>query len=510
MGMMQKKPVILCVLDGWGVPNSSQEAAAYANTTPTLDHILATYPHCLIEASGPDVGLPKGQMGNSEVGHLNLGAGRVVFQDLPRIDKAIEEDQLKDHPDIQHLIASSPKICHLMGLFSCGGVHSHINHFIALCNILEQHEITCYVHGFLDGRDTPPQSAETYLALFDEHFSNSPFIKLASLCGRYYAMDRDNRWERTSKAYDLLMKGEGKETFDWYDALKESYKDGIEDEFFLPHRAPFFQGIKDGEAIITLNFRADRMRQILRAILIPDFAAFERNLPSHQGIHLGLVTYSHDLTPLLPALFPPEKLENSLGELIAKEGKTQFRIAETEKYPHVTFFFNGGVEHAYEGETRVLIPSPQVATYDLQPEMSAPQVTEKLCEAIKSRAYDFILVNYANADMVGHTGDEEASRQAMQAVDRAIKDVLAATIEVDAVLAVTADHGNIEMLFDVTTGQKHTAHTTNPVPFVLIGAPSNTTLSPGRLADVAPTLLPFLGLSQPQEMTGQSLIQKAE
>lgn len=507
---IRKKPVILCVLDGWGAPDVDHEAVAYANTAPTLDHLLNNCPHSLLEASSLDVGLPQGQMGNSEVGHLNLGAGRVVMQDLPRIDKTIKEDKLKDHPDLQKLIDANPPICHLMGLFSDGGVHSHIHHLIALCHILEQHEIKCHIHAFLDGRDTPPQSAKNYLTLFEEHFKDSPYVKIVSLCGRYYAMDRDSRWERTHKAYQMLMDAEGTETSDWHEALQESYKQGIEDEFVLPHISPEFKGIKEGEAIITLNFRADRIRQIMRALLKDDFNDFERNHPPHQGPHLGLVTYANDLTPYLPPLFPPEELTNTLGEVIAKAGKSQLRIAETEKYPHVTFFFNGGVEQPYEKETRILIPSPKVATYDLQPEMSAPLVSENLCKAVKSGDYDFILVNYANADMVGHTGDEEASKLAMQAVDRAVKDLVEATDEVGGLLCITADHGNIEMLFDEATSQKHTAHTTNPVPFVMVGGPKNIKLRPGKLADVAPTLLPFLGIPQPSEMTGTSLIQHLE
>lgn len=507
--MNQKKPVILCVLDGWGISSSHEKAIAYNHTTPTLDHILEVYPHTTLQTSSLDVGLPEGQMGNSEVGHLNLGAGRVVMQDLPRIDKAIEEGHLKNHPTLQKLIASKPPVCHIMGLFSDGGVHSHIRHILALCHILEEKGIRTYLHGFLDGRDTPPKSAQNYIKLFEEEFKDSRHIQIATLCGRYFAMDRDNRWERTEKAYHLLTRGEGIHVSNWHEAMQESYKNGIEDEFVHPHKAPFFEGIKEGEAIITMNFRADRIRQIMRALLKPDFKDFERGQPSHTGICLGLVEYAADLTPFLPPLFPPEQLDKGLGELVSQAGLKQLRIAETEKYPHVTFFFNGGVEKPYEGETRILIPSPQVATYDLQPEMSAPQVTEKLCEAIRSRAYDFILVNYANADMVGHTGDEEASRQAMQAVDRAIKDVMEATLEVGGLLALTADHGNIELLFDHSTHQKHTAHTTNPVHFVLIGA-GNISLAPGRLADVAPTLLPFLGLTQPPEMTSQSLIKPAE
>ncbi|HYD30007.1 MAG TPA: 2,3-bisphosphoglycerate-independent phosphoglycerate mutase, partial [Azospirillaceae bacterium] len=458
-------------------------------------------------------GLPKGQMGNSEVGHMNLGAGRVVYQDLPMIDHAIVQGELERNDALGDLIAALKKTggtCHLMGLLSPGGVHSHQLHIAALAGVLSHHGINVDIHAFTDGRDVPPQSGKDQLAEFIADIHELPGVNIATVTGRYYAMDRDKRWERVEKAYNGLVLAQGDRTdADPIQAMEASYAANVTDEFVLPTVIDGYQGMKDGDAVLMANFRADRAREILTALLDPEFKGFERKKAVKFAAAAGMVEYSKDLNRFLSAIFPPKQIVNTLGEVVSKAGLTQLRIAETEKYPHVTFFFNGGEEMPYPGEERILVPSPKVATYDLQPEMSADEVTDKLVDAIDGGTFDFIVVNYANPDMVGHTGILEAAVKAAEMVDRSLGRVEAAVRRQGGVMLVTADHGNCELMLDPETNGPHTAHTLDLVPLVLVNGPANVrSLKNGKLADIAPTLLELIGLPQPREMTGESLLQR--
>lgn len=476
--------------------------------TPNWDRFMAECPHALLSASEDKVGLPMGQMGNSEVGHMNLGAGRVVLQDLPRIDAAIADGSLARNTALEDFIArlkESGGICHLMGLLSPGGVHSHQAHITALCRLLAKAKIPIALHAFLDGRDTPPKSAKGYLKAFLEETADIPGLRIATVMGRYYGMDRDNRWERTEKAYRTIAEGRGKKVADPLQAIAASYAEDVTDEFMLPVVAGDYAGMKDGDGIFMANFRADRVRQILAALLDPGFKNFDRPNAVRFAAAIGMTEYSKELRPLHTILFPDIELKEILGEIVARAGKTQLRIAETEKYAHVTFFLNGGREESFPGEERILVPSPKIATYDLKPEMSAFEVTDKLVEAVASGRFDLIVVNYANGDMVGHTGNLEAAMQAVKAVDTCLGRLAAAVTEAGGALLITADHGNAERMEDSDTGEPHTAHTLDLVPVVLVNGPS-ARLKDGVLADVAPTLLELLDLSQPTEMTGHSLL----
>jgi 2,3-bisphosphoglycerate-independent phosphoglycerate mutase len=498
---------MLCVLDGWGHRAAAPDNAIALANTPVWDRLLASCPHALLDASAHAVGLPAGQMGNSEVGHMNIGAGRVVLQELPRIDQAVEDGTLAEAPALRALIEAlrgSAGTCHLMGLLSPGGVHSHTDHMAALARVLERARVPVAVHAFLDGRDTPPTSAKRYMAAFLEAL---PGVRVATVGGRYYAMDRDRRWERVERAYRALAEGEGPRGADPVAAIRGSYDDGVTDEFMVPTVIGGYAGMADGDAILMANFRADRAREILRALLDPGFDGFVRPRPIGFAAAAGMVEYAEDLNRFMAALFPPQNLDHMLGQVVAEAGMTQLRAAETEKYAHVTFFLNGGEERPFPGEERILVPSPKVATYDMQPEMAAPELTDRLVEAIVSGRFDLIVANYANGDMVGHTGNLEAAIAAAEAVDRCLGRLEAAIREAGGTLVITADHGNLEQMRDPESGEAHTAHTMNPVPIVLVNPPADAAaLDHGRLADVAPTLLRLLGLEQPAVMTGRSLI----
>ncbi|MBR1601528.1 MAG: 2,3-bisphosphoglycerate-independent phosphoglycerate mutase, partial [Alphaproteobacteria bacterium] len=471
-----------------------------------------TCPHSFVETSGLDVGLPDGQMGNSEVGHMNLGAGRVVMQDLPKIDQAIANHTLENNPVVVELIDTlkkNGKTCHLMGLMSPGGVHSHQSHLVALCEILNRNNIDVCVHAFLDGRDTPPSSAQDFLKQFCDSIANMPHIKIATLSGRFYAMDRDKRWDRVELAYDNIVSANGKRYSTADEAITASYNANITDEFVVPCVIGDYQGANDGDAVLMANYRADRAREILYALCDETFEGFKRSKIVKFSCHIGMAEYSVDHNRFMKTIFAPEALRNIYGEIIANHKMTQLRIAETEKYAHVTFFFNGGEERMFEGEDRILINSPKVATYDLKPEMSIYEVTDALVEAIESKKYDTIICNFANGDMVGHTGIMEAALKAVAAVDKSLGRVMEAIKKTNGILLVTADHGNVEKMIDEKTGQPYTAHTVGKVQAVLYNAPTNIKgLSDGRLADISPTLLDLLGLEKPQEMTGHSLLKK--
>ena len=511
----RQRPIVLAVLDGWGHRDrATPDNAILRAKTPNLDRLTKTSPVALLEASELHVGLPKGQMGNSEVGHTNLGAGRVVMQDLPRIDQAVADGTLARDPELASFIAqvkSKSGMVHLMGLLSPGGVHSHQDHMAALANILAKAGLKVSVHALLDGRDTPPKSAEGYLTKFIDDTRETGRVDIATVSGRYYAMDRDKRWERVGLAYAAMVDAQGERATDALAAVAQSYAKTVTDEFVLPTVIAGYAGMKDGDGVLMANFRADRAREILLALLDPAFKGFARSRVVSFAAALGMVEYSTEINRFMKVIFQPVELHNVMGEVLAQRGLKQLRIAETEKYAHVTFFFNGGEERELPGEERILVPSPKVATYDLKPEMSAYEVTDRLVAAINSGKFDFILVNYANTDMVGHTGDLEAATRAVEAVDTCLGRVAEAVTKQGGALLITADHGNAEMMMDPATGQPHTAHTTNPVPVMLINAGGQGRNAPialhnGKLADVAPTLLELMGIEPPKDMTGHSLI----
>ncbi len=505
------RPVVLCVLDGWGQRDEPADNAIARARTPVYDRLLTTCPHTLLRTSGTDVGLPENQMGNSEVGHLNLGAGRIVNQEIRRIDASIEDGSLAGNPALREFISSlaaNGGVCHLLGLISPGGVHSHQDHIAELARLLDGAGIPVAVHCFLDGRDTPPASALGYVETFLDRVKSLSHLRIATVMGRYYAMDRDNRWDRNELAYQAMVAGDGARAADPLAAIRESYDKDLTDEFMLPAVIDGFTGMSDGDGVLVANFRADRVRQILSALVDPGFEGFERPRVIRFTSALGMVEYSGELNALHKVLFPAQRLDRILGSEIANAGLRQLRIAETEKYAHVTFFFNGGVETPLPGEERVLIPSPKVATYDLAPEMSAREVTDRLVSAVGSGDFDFILVNYANPDMVGHTGILDAATIAIETVDQCLGRLEEAVRSAGGVLLITADHGNAETMRDPDTGAPHTAHTLNPVPAILVNAPPAVRgLAEGSLADVAPTLLGLLDLAQPVEMTGHSLLE---
>lgn len=501
------RPVLLCVLDGWGERKEPDGNAIALARTPVWDRLRAACPRGRLEASEGYVGLPAGQMGNSEVGHMNLGAGRVVKQDLPRIDDALAEGSIPALPAFEEFVAALRKsggTAHLLGLLSPGGVHSHQAHMTGLAHLLAEAKIPCVVHALLDGRDTPPSSAREYMRAF---LDDAPEPRVATVTGRYFAMDRDKRWDRVEKAYRALVFAEGASAGDPQQAIEASYAAKVTDEFVLPTVIGGYRGMRDGDGLLMANFRADRAREILTALLDPAFDGFDRGRRVAFAAALGMVEYSEALNKLMKALFPAQQLDNVLGQVLADAGRTQLRIAETEKYAHVTFFFNGGDEAVFPGEERILVPSPKVATYDLKPEMSAVEVTDRLVEAIGSGKFDFILVNFANTDMVGHSGDLGATVKAVETVDTCLGRLDKAIHAAGGAMLITADHGNAEQMTDAGTGQPHTAHTTNPVPLLLAGERHGVArLTNGKLADIAPTVLDLLAIEQPAEMTGRSLI----
>ncbi len=511
-GNSPPRPVVLIVLDGWGYSESVQHNAIAAANKPVWDKLWHDYPHTLIRTSGAAVGLPADQMGNSEVGHLNLGAGRVVYQELTRISRAIKTGSFFSNrtlTDAVDLAADHGKAVHVLGLLSPGGVHSHEEHIHAMMELAVQRGATkLYLHAFLDGRDTPPRSAAASIESMEDQFTRLKVGRFASIIGRYYAMDRDHRWPRVQAAYDLITRGKADYTApDAISALEMAYERDEGDEFVKgtaivpPGHEPVT--IEDGDVVVFMNFRSDRARQITRPFIEADFDGFVRAVYPKLGCFVSLTEYKSDFD--LQVAYPAERLKNVFGEYISKHGLRQLRLAETEKYAHVTFFFNGGVETPYEGEDRILVKSPMVPTYDLQPEMSAPEVTDKLVEAISSGNYDVIICNYANPDMVGHTGKFAAAVQAIEAIDAALGRVVAAVQQSNGEMLITADHGNAELMLNNETGQIHTAHTTNLVPLLYVGRPAQMTEN-GSLSDIAPSMLYLMNMEIPPEMTGTPLI----
>jgi len=511
--MSKRTPVALIILDGFGYSEIAENNAIANANKPVWDRLWAQYPNALVETSGMAVGLPEGQMGNSEVGHMNLGAGRTVYQEFTRITKAIDDGDFFENEALVQAIdkaVAADKAVHLMGLLSPGGVHSHEEHIFAACKLAaDRGAKNVYVHGFLDGRDMPPRSAESSIVKADALLKELGVGFVASLIGRYYAMDRDNRWDRVESAYNLLTQAKAEHVYsNAQEALLAAYERDENDEFVAASSIrPDGKAIKieDGDALLFMNFRADRAREITRSFVNADFDGFTREVTPALADFVMLTEYAADIKTT--TAFPPAKLVNTLGEYMEKQGKTQLRIAETEKYAHVTFFFSGGREEEYKGETRVLVQSPQVATYDLQPEMSAPEVTDKLVDAIKSGDYDLIVCNYANGDMVGHTGKYDAAVKAIEALDTCLGRVTEALLEVGGECLITADHGNAEQMVNPESGQAQTAHTTFPVPLVYVNERTESvTLKDGRLCDIAPSLLKIMGMEQPDEMSGHNLV----
>jgi 2,3-bisphosphoglycerate-independent phosphoglycerate mutase len=504
-----QRPAVLCILDGWGFRPEKKDNAIAAAKTPNYTRMLADSPHALLKTSGRAVGLPDGQMGNSEVGHMNIGSGRLVQQDLPRIDDAIADGTLANRPALKDLIAKAKKsggAVHVMGLLSPGGVHSHQDHIAALVKILCRAGLRVLVHAFLDGRDTPPRSARGFLKLFEKAIADCNNAAIATVAGRYFAMDRDKRWDRVETAYDAIVDAKGERHENASAAIESSYKKDVGDEFVVPVVIGSYAGVKDGDAMLFANFRADRARELSEALLNPAFKGFSRHRVAKFSAAASMTEYSEAHKAWLSELFPPEDISETLGEYVSELGLKQLRVAETEKYAHVTFFLNGGREVEFPGEDRVLIPSPKVATYDKKPEMSAPEVIKALENALASNKYDLIVVNFANPDMVGHTGVMQAAIEAVDEIDECLGRLRTAVEKAGGVLLITADHGNIEMMKDPETGEPHTAHTTLDVPIIAVNAKRPVTLSDGRLADVAPTILDLMGLKKPAAMTGHSLI----
>ena len=512
---MSKKPTVLMILDGYGLNDRVEGNAVKEANTPVMDQLMAECPYVKGLASGMAVGLPEGQMGNSEVGHLNMGAGRIVYQELTRITKEIQDGDFFKNEALLHAVKNAKDngtALHLFGLLSDGGVHSHITHLFGLLELAKREGLeNVYVHCFLDGRDTPPQSGKGYVQELTDKLAELGVGKIATVMGRYYAMDRDNRWDRVERAYNALTKGMGIPAESGVAAVQNSYNNGKNDEFVEPavvmENGKPVATIEDGDSVIFFNFRPDRAREITRAFCCDDFTGFARE-KRIQTTYVCFTDYDETI-PNKEVAFHKVAITNTFGEFLAAHGLKQARIAETEKYAHVTFFFNGGVEEPNEGEDRILVKSPKVASYDLKPEMSAPEVCEKLVDAIKSQKYDVIIINFANPDMVGHTGVEKAAIAAVETVDSCVGKAVAAIKEVNGQMFICADHGNAEQLIDYETGAPFTAHTTNPVPFILVNAdPSYTLREGGCLADIAPTLIELMGMEQPKEMTGKSLLIK--
>lgn len=502
------RPAVLCILDGWGWRNEKNDNAIACAHAPNYEALLKG-PHALLSTSGRAVGLPAGQMGNSEVGHMNIGSGRVVTQDLPRIDDAIANGSLGHGKALTDLIARAGRAngrVHVLGLVSPGGVHSHQDHISALVRILVEHGLHVWIHAFLDGRDTAPKSAAGFVAKFERDIAGCSQAAIVTVSGRYYAMDRDKRWDRVEKAYQTIVEGEGTQFACALDAIESSYAAGTSDEFVLPCRIGAYPGMADGDALLFANFRADRARELCAAILDPSFEGFPRNRLRALAAAASLTEYSAKLNAFMSVLIPPEDISETLGQYIAELGMKQLRIAETEKYAHVTFFLNGGREEKFPGEDRILVPSPKVATYDRQPEMSALKVMDELDKAVGSGKYDLIVVNFANPDMVGHTGIMKAAVKAVETIDVCLGRLTESVRKAGGVLLITADHGNVEMMKNPDTGEPHTAHTTFDVPVIVANAGRRLRLANGTLADVAPTLLDLMGLAKPHAMSGRSLL----
>lgn len=504
--MSAPRPVVLCILDGWGLSDRETGNAPLLAETPTMDRIMAHCPHATLITYGPDVGLPRGQMGNSEVGHTNIGAGRVVAMDLGQIDLAIEEGSFGQNPPLGDFIAALKRTggtAHLLGVMSDGGVHGHISHMIAAAQEVTAAGVPVVIHALTDGRDVAPTSALDYVETLESGLPEG--ARVATVSGRYYAMDRDNRWDRVARAFAAIVRAEGETAASSAEAVRKAYERGENDEFILPTVVGGYAGAKDGDGIFCLNFRADRAREIMAALGDPAFSAFETGARPTWAALMGMAQYSEAHAAYMSTMYPKPEIVNTLGDWVAQQGLRQFRVAETEKYPHVTFFLNGGEEVSFAGEDRKMPKSPDVATYDLQPEMSAGEVTDALIGAIEA-GYDLIVVNYANPDMVGHTGDLGAAIKACEAVDRGLGRALAALEKAGGAMIVTADHGNCDVMIDPDTGKPHTAHTLNPVPIIVVGGPEGEVLRSGRLADLAPTILHLMQLPKPAEMTGECLL----
>ena len=506
---MSKKLTMLMILDGFGINERTEGNSIALANTPVIDKLLAQNPNTIIRTSGLDVGLPEGQMGNSEVGHTNIGAGRIVYQELTRITKTIEDGDFFSIPELTEAIENCKKHhtkLHIMGLLSDGGVHSHIRHLYALLELAKRKDFEdVYVHCFMDGRDTPPASGEGYITELENKMAEKGVGKIASITGRFYAMDRDKRWERVKKAYDALVNGIGEKSTSATKAIEDSYQKEVFDEFVVPtlicNGDEPIATISKNDSVIFFNFRPDRAREITRSLVDKEFIGFERE---YFPLYYACFTNYDETIKNVNIVFKKDEIRNTFGEIVSNKGLTQLRIAETEKYAHVTFFFNGGEEKQYKGEDRILIPSPKVETYDMKPEMSAIEVTDKVVEAIESEKYDTIILNYANPDMVGHTGNLEAAIKAVETIDTCVGRVIEALEKVNGVVLITADHGNCEQMIDYTTGEPHTAHTTNVVPLILVGKQAK--LREGRLADLTPTMLDIMNIEKPAEMTGSSLI----
>ena len=510
---MENKLTMLMILDGYGDNSKTEGNAVKLANTPNIDKLMKKYPCTKIAASELSVGLPEGQMGNSEVGHTNIGAGRIVYQELTRITKSIEDGDFFSNEEFVNAIENCKKNnskLHILGLVSNGGVHSHNRHLYGLLEMAKRRDFEdVYVHCFLDGRDTPPASAEGYIQELEEKMKEKGIGRIATISGRFYSMDRDKRWARIQKAYDAMINGEGEKSTSAINAIESSYQKEVFDEFVEPtvitNGDKPIATIEDGDSVIFFNFRPDRAREITRAIVDKDFNEFETK---KMDLYFVCFTNYDETMPNVHIAFKKEPIINTLGEVVSKNGGKQLRIAETEKYAHVTFFFNGGEEKQYEGEDRILVPSPKVETYDLKPEMSAYEVTEKVVDAINSKKYNCIILNYANPDMVGHTGSLSAAIKAVETIDECVGKVVDAILSQKANLIITADHGNAEQMIDYKTGEPHTAHTTNLVPLVLISEKENLKLKEGKLADLAPTMLELMGIEKPEEMTGESIIVK--
>ena len=503
---MQTRPVMLVILDGFGWREESADNAVRLAHTPNFTGLWDSSPHAFLQASGRDVGLPDGQMGNSEVGHLNIGAGRVIKQELVRIGDAVKDGSIAEMPVFKALVAAlktSGGTCHLIGLVSPGGVHSHQDHGAVLARYLHAAGIPTVVHAITDGRDTPPQSAGADLTRLQAALP--PGVPVATVIGRYFALDRDKRWDRVSQAYNAIAEANGPRAANPAEAIQAAYAAGKFDEFIPPTVVGDYRGMKDGDAILCFNFRADRVREILAALLDPGFDGFSRPRALKFPYAAGMTRYSDALAPFIHEIFGADNIRHGLGQVTSEAGKTQLRMAETEKYPHVTYFLNGGQETPFPGEGRIMVPSPKVATYDLKPEMSAEELTDRAVEAIDSAKYDLIVLNFANPDMVGHTGSLPAAIKAVETVDTGLGRIVAAIRRQSGALVVTADHGNCELMKDPETGGPHTSHTTNKVPVVVTGSTA-TAIADGRLADLAPTLLDLMGVAQPKAMTGQSIL----
>ena len=510
MNKKQKKPIVLCIMDGWGINKNYKNNAIAIARTPNVDFLTKNFAYSTLDASGKDVGLPTGQVGNSEVGHMNIGSGRIVLQTLPRINKAFSNNEIEKNKNFQNFLINhnTDKTVHLLGLCSDGGVHSHSNHIIEMSKLLKKNKCKVCIHIFSDGRDCSPKQLGQQIKKFQMSLPKN--IKVVSIIGRYYSMDRDNRWERVKKAFDLIVYGKYERKFSSIlKGLEEAYKNNETDEFISPTLIGDYKGFEYGDSLIMINFRADRVRELLTALLDPKFKEFEKdnNTPILTN-NLGMIEYSTELLNFINPIFVKENIKDTLGEVVSKANLKQLRLAETEKYPHVTYFFNGGKETVYPGETRMMIPSPKISTYDLKPEMSAKKVETELISSIKNRTYDLIIVNFANPDMVGHTGDLKAAIKAVETVDAAVGNIKDMIIKLDGIMLLTADHGNCEIMFYDIVNLPHTSHTSNKVPLILISKNNIYKLRNGRLADIAPTILELMSIKTPNSMSGKSLLVK--